>query len=141
MGVDTKIMIPKGEYTVERVLSIIAKLVEDKLGIVTNNDLVKHSIEIKENYSRENHKLEDRFGQLYVILPYENKSYANSKECRTIWCFYKTGELFFNIRFGAWGHNKELANIIVDYFGGTADYCDCDDMLIDYAQPQRKKTI
>jgi hypothetical protein len=48
-----------------------------------------------------------------------------------------TTELMTLITFGCWGSNEEIANSLLDRFGGYYDYNDCDD--VDYQR--REKTV
>lgn len=131
MGVDTKIEIPRGKKSIELVLATIGGLIEKKLPVWSDNGLVKYYYEISE-FSYGGKK--DRLGRLFITLDFENNDFDNRKENRIIWMneLNNEDEKKYYISFGCWGHNEEIAKIIVNHFGGIADFNDCDDIQIDY---------
>ena len=85
------------------------------------------------------------FFDMQFVLDYENSDFSNNKECRQMSIFHQPKtEMkrdFYQFYLGAWGHNKEIANCLVDYFGGYANYSDCDNIEIDYCVGQYQSKL
>lgn len=132
MSVDTNIYIPKTKEIPETIEDIKICLIN---GFPKYN-LKNNSFDIK-NYSK---RVE---GDRYLDFEIFYLDFKLGKEKRSLMLYYDffTMERIYDLKVGCWGMNEDIARCLVDYFGGYADYADCDDILIDYAMPQPKKLI
>ncbi len=85
------------------------------------------------------------FFEMNFTLDYENSEFENNKENRSLSIFYEPKvemkQDFYRFYFGMWGHNKEIANCLVEYFGGYANYNDCDNIEMDYCVSQLQSKL
>lgn len=136
MGVSTKVYVVK-QHEIDEFLFKVVKALKKGFGDKFDSDSVNWR-----NCNGINSNADYYFYDLNFTLDYENRSFSNGKENRSIFIFHHPKEElrrdFYEIYFNMWGHSKEIANYLCDYFGGFADYNDCDAINIDYcvAQPQ-----
>lgn len=134
MGVDTKIHIAKTD-TVFQMVRNIEKALKKTLPVYGDTDVTHDHI------ATTGDEFNDYDGyRILFALDYPCDQYESGKEQRMLWAYYdhyKGGEMMY-LSLGAWGHNEDIARCLVDNFGGYADYSGCDEIIIDYAQPQPK---
>jgi hypothetical protein len=146
MSIDTKLKIIKDKYTsIVDIALVISKILEVNIGIIDKNKYLKVSIKSEDNKYEGNKEFNSTIVQLFITLNRDANQFENNKENRTIWLFHYPNKQdkknYVHISFGAWGSNKEIANLIIDHFGGIADYNDCDGIEIDYAKPQPRNEL
>lgn len=133
MSVSTNVYTVK-QHNIDELMFEVVKALKIKFG----DKLVEGSVSWRDaNRGRD---LDFLFFDMQFTLDCENSDFPHNKECRQMSIFHhQKTEMqrdFYNFYIGAWGHNKEIANCLVDYFGGFADYSDCDEIEIDYCVAQ-----
>ena len=140
MGVDTKIHIPLIGNDVQTTVKEIRKALQ-KLPIFGDIDttITHHPIKYDETNDKTRFNMHETW-DIQFALDYPCDQYESGKEQRRLFSYYDhySGGNMLYISMGCWGHNEDIARCLVDSFGGYADFADCDDILIDYAQPQPK---
>lgn len=135
MSVDTKVYVVK-QHDIDDFMFEVVKALKKNF----KEKVVSDSIRWRD--CNRDRNTEDIFFQLNITLDYECNAFSDNKEHRCVSIFnHPKREMqrdFYELHVGVWGHNKEIAKCLVDYFGGYADYSDCDDIKIDYCvtQPQ-----
>lgn len=146
MGVDTKIHILLQDNNVQITVDEIRKIISKKLPVL--GDITTELSHRPDKYDkdasceiRENQRLSMyETWNIYFALDYPADQFESKKEQRRMFCYYdhyEQGSMLY-LSMGSWGHNEDIAKCLVDAFGGYADFNDCDDISIDYAQPQPK---
>lgn len=138
MGIDTRVHIVK-QHEIDGVMFEIVKALKEGFGDKLESDSVRW------NDNNRGKGYDYEFFNMNFILDYENSNFSNNKECRSVVIMHEPkNEMkrdFYDISFGAWGHNKEIAKWLVDYFGGFADYDACDNIKIDYCKSQQESIL
>jgi hypothetical protein len=135
MSVSTNVYLVK-QHEVEQFQLEVVKALRKGFGKLFLEDSVNVR-DCRTGYHKDNEQI---FLVIDFVLDYKNSDFSNNKECRSINIFHNPKEKmkrdFYNLHYNLWGHSKEVANCLVDYFGGLADYSDCDDVEIDYCKSQ-----
>jgi hypothetical protein len=125
MSVDTKINVVR-KHEIDNFMLNLTKCLKETF----KEKFIYDSVQIKDHESSYG-----IFKSYCFTLDYKNSSFSNNKENRVLNIFYYKEEFrcnFYELSIGAWGHNKEIANSIVEHFGGFVDYSDCDNSFFDY---------
>jgi hypothetical protein len=140
MSVSTNVYVVK-QHDIDDFMFEVVKALKKRFG----NNFIEDSVKWRDCNRGRSIPSESEFFDLNFTLDYEEPGFANNKENRSISIFhYPNQEMkrdFFNLYFNAWGHNKEIADCLVDYFGGFADYSDSDSIEIDYCVAQHQSLL
>ncbi len=82
-----------------------------------------------------NHEDESFGFIIHATLDFNSEQFTDKKEHRIIY-FFNDGYAEYRMNTGMWGHSERIAKAIVNHFGGFADYCDSDNVNIDYCKSQ-----
>ncbi len=87
-------------------------------------------------------KLEDeKYGFIFrLTLDFDNNHFEDNLEHRIVH-FFNDGYSDYRIDTGCWGHSDRIVKSIINHFGGTVDYNDCDNINIDYCVSQPDSSL
>jgi hypothetical protein len=135
MSVSTVISVVK-QHEIDDFMQEIDKCLKDRFGDKYIEPLSKGGDDSCDDYI---------FKSIYFTLYYPCGNFTDNKESRILHIHHQPKvEMkrdFYQISFNVWGHNEEIANCLVDWFGGYANYSDCDNVEIDYCVSQSKSKI
>ena len=135
MGVSTNIYIPKSEkgITITGLRNGIEKALVERFSGFYMND-----IKTRNHNKPELSEIYDLFFDVTFSLNFEAYQFSDNKEHRRMMVTKDPKTNFIRLSIEAWGHNTDIARAMVDYFGGHADFNDCDGIYIDYCKTQPK---
>lgn len=145
MSVDTKIRIPFNTNYLE-VCNNIMDALKAKFGTkLLYCKLVDYKLDThKTAVACGEYEYSTFTARISLGLDYACKEFEDNKEHTYLSLYYcedtdKSHGDFMCLSLFASGHNEEIAQCLVDAFGGIADYNDCDDIKIDYARAEPKR--
>lgn len=123
MGASTIVTIPQGNISMPQIKESIKKHLP-VLGLVSLSGQGKNLPKTGLNY------------EIAIVLDVGSNEFESGKETRSLYITCYHSKPFIVISMGAWGSSKKIAKMLCNQFGGYADFCDTDDIEMDYAVSQ-----